>query len=160
MEKSPSTIYYKRARFLTHLPVDRLYTKSHYWLASSPAASPGDWRVGVTKFAGRMLGDMVEFGFSVKQGDRIEVGQVIGWMEGFKAVSDLYSAAAGEFVGSNPALDGDITLMDAKPYAEGWLYEVRGEPDPSAVDVNGYIALLDATIDKMLTSRHDGADDA
>ena len=156
MEKPPSTIYYKRARFLTHLPVERLYTKSHYWLASSPR---GGWRVGVTRFAGRMLGDMVEFGFSVKQGERIEVGQAIGWMEGFKAVSDLYSAAAGEFVGSNPALDGDITLMDTRPYAEGWLYEVRGQPDPSAVDVNGYIALLDATIDKMLISRHDGADD-
>jgi len=150
------TIYYKRARFLTHLPVDRLYTKSHYWLV----ASAGGWRVGATKFAGRMLGDMVEFGVSVKPGDRIEVGQVIGSMEGFKAVSDLYSVAAGEFVGSNAALYGDITLMDLKPYAEGWLYEVRGEPDPAAMDVNGYIALLDATIDKMLESRHDGGDDA
>jgi len=150
-----STIYYKRARFLTHLPVDRLYTKSHYWLAGSPGA----WRVGATKFAGRMLGDMVEFGFSVKPGDRIEVGQVIGWMEGFKAVSDLYSVAAGEFAGSNPALDGDITLMDLKPYAEGWLYEVRGVPDPTAMDVNGYIALLDATIDKMLESRHEETGD-
>jgi glycine cleavage system H protein len=153
MENPPKTIYYKRARFLTHLPVDRLYTKSHYWLAAYP---PDAWRVGMTKFAGRMLGDMVEFGFSVKPGDRIEVGQVIGWVEGFKAVSDLYSAAAGEFAGSNPALDGDITLMDAKPYAEGWLYRVRGNPDGGAVDVNGYIALLDATIDKMLETRHDG----
>jgi glycine cleavage system H protein len=155
MEKPLSTIYYKRARFLTHLPVDRLYTKSHYWLAPSPVG----WRVGATKFAGRMLGDMVEFGVSVKPGDTIEVGKVIGWMEGFKAVSDLYSAASGEFLGSNPALDSDITLMDLKPYADGWLYEVRGEPDPAAVDVNGYIALLDATIDKMLESRHDGGDD-
>jgi glycine cleavage system H protein len=156
MEKPPETIYYKRARFLTHLPVGRLYTKSHYWLASSTVG----WRVGVTKFAGRMLGEMVEFGFSVKPGDSIEVGQVIGWIEGFKAVSDLYSAASGEFVCSNPALEGDITLMDLKPYGEGWLYEVRGEPDPTAVDVNGYIVLLDATIDKMLESRHDGADHA
>ena len=151
-----STIYYKRARFLTHLPVDRLYTKSHYWLARSADG----WRVGATKFAGRMLGDMVELGFSVKPGDSIDVGQMIGSMEGFKAVSDLYSVAAGEFLGSNAALDGDITLMDMKPYAEGWLYEVRGEPDPAAMDVNGYIALLDATIDKMLESRHDGGEDA
>jgi len=104
-----------------------------------------------------MLGDMVEFGFGVKPGDHVEVGQGIGWLEGFKAVSDLYSAAVGEFAGSNPALDGDITLLDAKPYAEGWLYEVRGEPDPAAVDVQGYIALLDATIDKMLETRHDEA---
>jgi glycine cleavage system H protein len=150
------TIYYKRARFLTHLPVDRLYTQSHYWLAAS---QPGEWRVGVTKFAGRMLGEMVEFGFSVKSGDRIDVGQLIGWVEGFKAVSDLYAVAEGEFMGSNPAVEGDITLMDSKPYAEGWLYAVRGKADPGAIDVHGYIALLDAMIDKMLESRHEGADD-
>lgn len=150
------TIYYKRARFLTHLPVDRLYTKSHYWLAAS---QPGEWRVGVTKFAGRMLGDMVEFGFSVKPGDRIDVGLTIGWVEGFKAVSDFYAVAEGEFLGSNPALDDDITLVDSKPYTEGWLYTVRGNPEPAAVDVHGYIALLDATIDKMLESRHEGAED-
>jgi glycine cleavage system H protein len=151
------TIYYKRARFLTHLPVDRLYTKSHYWLAAS---QPGEWRVGVTKFAGRMLGDMVEFSFGVKPGDHIEVGQMIGWVEGFKAVSDLYAVADGEFVGSNPDLDNDVTLIDSKPYGEGWLYAVRGNPEPGAVDVKGYIELLDATIDKMLESRHDGAQDA
>ncbi len=152
-----ATIYYKRARFLTHLPVDRLYTQSHYWLAAS---QPGEWRVGVTRFAGRMLGEMVEFGFTVQRGDPIDVGQAIGWVEGFKAVSDLYAVAEGEFLGSNPELDGDITLMDSKPYAEGWLYAVRGKPDAEAFDVNAYIALLDATIDRMLDSRHEGAGDA
>jgi glycine cleavage system H protein len=151
-----ATIYYKRSRFLTHLPVDRLYTKSHYWLSES---QPGEWRVGVTKFAGRMLGDMVEFGFSVKPGDHVDVGQAIGWVEGFKAVSDLYAVAEGEFLGSNPTLDSDITLMDSKPYGEGWLYTVRGKPEAGTVDVHGYIALLDATIEKMLESRHEGADD-
>jgi len=155
-DQRSGAIYYKRARFLTHLPVDRLYTKSHYWVARS---QPGEWRVGLTKFAGRMLGDLVEFGFGVKPGDRIEVGQVIGWVEGFKAVSDLYSVVEGEFTTSNPALDADITLMDSKPYSEGWLYEVRGQPDPTVVDVKGYIALLDATIDKMLEGRHEGPGD-
>ena len=62
-----ATIYYKRSRFLAHLPEDPLYPKSHCWLAQS---QPGDWRVGLTTFASRMLGDMVEFGFGVKAGDR------------------------------------------------------------------------------------------
>jgi glycine cleavage system H protein len=146
------TIYYKRARFLTHLPVNRLYTRSHCWLLDTGA---GVWRIGLTKFSSRMLGDMVEFGFGVKSEDSVAVGQVIGWIEGFKAVSDLYSVASGRFSGSNPALDGDITLIDSKPYGEGWLYEVNGTADPEAIDVHGYIALLDATIDKMLAGRHD-----
>jgi glycine cleavage system H protein len=146
------TIYYKRARFLTHLPVNRLYTQSHGWLSE---VRTGVWRVGLTKFASRMLGDMVEFGFGVKAPDHVAVGQVIGWAEGFKAVSDLYCVAEGEFLGQNLALDADITLIDAKPYAEGWLYEVQGSPDPEAMDIHRYVALLDSTIDNLLSSRHE-----
>ena len=37
-----------------------------------------------------------------------------------------------------------------KPYDAGWLYEFTGEPDDRALDVDGYRALLDATIDRML----------
>jgi hypothetical protein len=48
----------------------------------------------------------------------------------------------------------DITLADRDPYEAGWLYRIRGVPDKSCVDVNGYIAALDATIDKMQQSRH------
>jgi glycine cleavage system H protein len=102
-----------------------------------------------------MLGDIVEFGFSVQSGAPVEVGQSVGWMEGFKAISDIYCVAKGEFVRANPALDADITLLDTKPYGEGWLYEVRGAAEPEALDVAGYVAILDATIDKMVDSRHD-----
>jgi glycine cleavage system H lipoate-binding protein len=70
-------------------------------------------------------------------------------------MSDIYSAASGEFQGPNPALTREITLIDHQPYGEGWLYSVRGRPDTGATDVNGYIAVLDATIDTMLRSRHD-----
>jgi len=151
-EARNGTIYYKRSRFLTHLPEGRLYTRSHFWLLE---VRPNVWQVGMTRFASRMLGDVVEFGFRVRSGESVAVGQGVGWIEGFKAVSDIYCVAAGEFLGPNPALDSDITLLDSKPYAEGWLYEVEGRPDAETVDVTGYVAILDATIDKMLDSRHD-----
>jgi glycine cleavage system H protein len=109
----------------------------------------------MTKFASRMLGDVVEFGFSVQSGAPVGVGQNIGWIEGFKAVSDIYCVATGEFLRANPALDSDITLLDLKPYGDGWLYEVRGVPDPESVDVAGYVTILDATIGKMIEGRHD-----
>ena len=83
-EPRNATIYYKRSRFLTHLPEGRLYTRSHSWLLE---VSPGTWRVGLTKFASRMLGDVVEFKITAVNGDRVSVGQTIGWIEGFKAVS-------------------------------------------------------------------------
>lgn len=145
-----SEIRYKRSRFSTRLPTDRLYTQSHFWLSEVEA---GTWRVGLTKFATRMLGDLVEHGFEVRPGDEVEVGQTIGWVEGFKAVSELYSAMSGEFLGGNPELDEDVTLLDTDPYGKGWLYQVRGEPDPGSVDVHGYVTHLDGTIDRMQKSQ-------
>ncbi len=149
------TFVYKRSRFSSRLPVRYRYTASHYWLDER---EPGIWQVGFTKFATRMLGEMVEFDFKIGPGAHIEVGQVIGWTEGFKAMSDLYSAASGKFLGPNPALAQNITLIDTKPYGDGWLYTVHGTPDPAHLDVHGYVAVLDATIDKMLRSRHDEGD--
>lgn len=139
--------YYKRSRFSSKLPADRLYAPSHCWALE---AEPGVWRVGFTKFATRMLGDFVEHGFGVRPGDRVAVGQAIGWVEGFKAMTDLFCIVEGAFVGSNPAVEGDVTRIDADPYGQGWLYAVRGTPDPAATDVAGYAALLDLTIGKML----------
>ena len=154
--KRPETIPYKRSRFSTRLPVKARYVGSHYWLTED---EPGIWRVGFTKFATRMLGDLVEYEFAVAPGDTVDIGDKIGWVEGFKAVTNVYSAAAGEFLGVNPQLGQDITLVDTDPYDKGWLFRVRGSPDPKNVDVQGYVAILDATIDKMLRSRHDEGKD-
>ena len=149
------SVHYKRSRFSSRLPSQYRYTPSHYWLRES---EPGVWQVGFTRFATRMLGDIVEFEFKVKPAASIEPGQVIGWTEGFKALSDVYSAASGEFLEVNSALNAAITLIDQDPYGAGWLYSVRGEPDPRSTDVNGYIAVLDATIDTMLRSRHEAGE--
>lgn len=145
-------LVYKRARFGTRLPTDRVYTRSHYWLLE---VAPTVWRVGFTKFATRMLGDIVEFQFDVEPGSRIGYGQKIGWIEGFKAVSDLFAVAEGGFQGANAGLREDITLIESDPFEGGWLYEVQGRPEPDTLDATGYAAVLDATIDKMLSSRHD-----
>ena len=153
MSRPEETIQYRRSRFLTRLPSGRLYTLSHQWLEEE---EPGIWRVGYTKFATRMLGDLVEFGFNVAPGDRVEVGQTIGWVEGFKAVTDLFCILTGEFAGTNPELEADVTLIDSDPYGKGWVYRVRGEPEPGSVDVRGYIELLDLTIDRMLQKQQEG----
>ena len=149
------SIPYKRARFSTRLPIDRRYTAAHYWLLEEHS---GIWRVGFTKFATRMLGDLVEYDFSVKEGDAIAVGQEIGSLEGFKAVASIYSAAEGTFLGAAGDLSSDITLLESDPYGRGWLYRVKGRPDPESVDVHGYIGLLDGTIDRLLESRHSTGD--
>lgn len=147
------TVFYKRSRFSTRLPVDRLYTGAHYWLQEE---SPVVWKVGFTKFATRMLGDLVEYGFSIYSGDRMTVGYEIGSIEGFKAVSTIFSVAEGEFLGSNDDIRSDITLIESDPYGRGWLYRVRGDADPGSTDVQGYVSILDATVDRLIQSRYAG----
>jgi glycine cleavage system H protein len=147
MAASEHTLLYKRARFVTSLPVDRLYSPSHFWIAEHAA---GVWRVGFTRFAIRMLGEIVEHEFQVEVGAPVESGQIIGWIEGFKAISDIYSVAEGKFAGGNQALTEKIELLGKEPYEAGWLYAIEGKPDSRCTDVHGYVSLLDATIDKML----------
>jgi glycine cleavage system H protein len=149
----PATLPYRRSRFSTRLPLGRLYTASHYWL---DAHEDGAWRVGFTKFATRMLGDLVEYRFEVEPGGAVAVGQQIGWVEGFKALSEVYSVVQGGFGGTNPELERDVTLVDSDPYGGGWLYHARGQAEPAAVDAQGYAAILDATIDKMLEKQGGG----
>src|SRR5437762_7742358 len=104
--RMPKTLHYKRSRFVTHLPVDYLYSPSHCWIARQE----GDlWRVGFTKFAVRMLGDMVDHGFEIEPGAPVQPGQIVGWIEGFKAISVRSCIAGGTFAGANPAPKASIT---------------------------------------------------
>lgn len=153
-EKADS-IFYRRSRFSARLPKTHRYSPAHQWSAE---VEPGLYRLGLTRFATRMLGDLVEFEFSIQEGESLEPGQSLGWIEGFKARSDIYAVRHGRFAGWSPALGEDITLMDRDPHHAGWLYQVRGEPDSNTIDVHAYIALLDATIDKMLAQRGEGLD--
>ena len=153
MTKQPQkSIPYKRARFKTSLPGGRLYSASHFWMEEQE--EEGLWRAGFTKFASRMLGDLVEHDFEVKPDEAIEEGQVIGWIEGFKATSDLYSCLNGSFRGGNPELRENLDLLRADPYRRGWLFEAKGAPGEDAVDVRGYAEILNLAIDKVLEQEH------
>jgi glycine cleavage system H protein len=151
------SLYYRRSRFTTRLPRDRRYSPAHYWLLEE---SPGIWRVGLTQFATRMLGDIVEFELSVAPGATVDVGDEIGSIEGLKAVTSIFAAGSGIFMGEGTRLRQDVTLAESDPYREGWLYRLQGAPAEDAVDVEGYVAILDSTIDKMLANRHAGMESA
>lgn len=139
-------VRYERCKFSTALPENRLYTPAHYYLLEGE----GLWRVGFTSFATRMLGEAVALDFDVEPGSHIETGQVIGCLEGFKAVSDIHTPLSGRFEGVNPDLGKEIQLLDTDPHGRGWLFQVSGNPGDDCLDVFGYISVLDATLDRML----------
>lgn len=141
------SVRYRRAKFSTRLYTDRLYTPAHAWLRRE---SEGLWHVGFTRFAVRMLGDAVELDFEVANGDTVARGQEIGWIEGFKAVSDLYAPFDGLFRGGNEALLNDVDLLARDPHREGWLFRLEGVPGDDCMDLAAYTSLLDGAIDKIL----------
>ena len=96
-----------------------------------------------------MLGELVEARFDLEIGDPVVSGKEIGYVEGFKAASDLFSVMDGDFAGGNPILEEDACIVKSSPYIDGWLYAVKGEPEESSVDVDGYIEHLDKLINKM-----------
>ncbi len=138
---------YKRAKFTTRLPTDRLFTEGHFWLRPEEG---GLQRIGFTRFATRMLGEVVEFDFEVHSGEEIEQGQAIGWFEGFKAVTELYSPLAGRFAGPNPELEQVIGDIHKFPYDRGWLYRIEGPPPGGCMNPEEYAGFLDGTIDRMM----------
>jgi glycine cleavage system H protein len=144
----PKSLHYKKSHFVTQLPEEYLYSPSHYWLSRTDVS--GVWQVGFTKFAVRMLGELVDFSFDLPVGSSIEPGSILGWIEGFKAMTDLYSAGTGTFIEPNPQLKEKLALVHKEPYTLGWLYRFQGEPDARCFGVQQYITFLDKTIDKIL----------
>jgi glycine cleavage system H protein len=168
------TVRFRHAHFSARFPVDCLYTPSHFWIrpaggaagqAAAEAANnladcdtPRLWHVGFTKFATRMLGELVEMVLEVKPGQTVAGGERLGTVEGFKAVSDLFCVLDGTLSATNPALTAEACLTHSDPYGAGWLYAVDGRPTPGYLDVHGYIALLTATIDQLQASRYSDGD--
>jgi len=147
-------IHYKRSRFSTYLPTDRLYSASHFWLLQD---NEGCWTIGFTKFATRMLGEIVECNFELNPQAEVQVGQVIGNLEAFKAVTDLYCVIEGVFKECNSAIENKPNIVSDHPYDKGWLYKATGKPDEDCMAVHGYIEYLNDTIDRLQAEEKESA---
>jgi glycine cleavage system H protein len=168
------TVRFRHAHFSARFPVDCLYTPSHFWMRpvdgstgqavvdAAGEAVTGDapqlWHVGFTKFATRMLGELVEMVLDVQPGQTVAGGERLGTVEGFKAVSELFCVVDGTLQSANPALTAEACLTHSDPYGAGWLYAVQGTPTPGHLDVHSYIALLTATINQLQASRYSDGD--
>jgi glycine cleavage system H protein len=139
-------VSYRRGRFSGRFPADRLYTPNHHWLQE---VGPQTWRVGLTSFALRTLGEIVECDFEVEPGLPVQADRIVGWIEGLKALNDLYSAVSGTFLGGNPQLRRQVVLVEQDPFGAGWLYEASGLPHPAAFDARRYTCVLDAEITRL-----------
>jgi glycine cleavage system H protein len=117
-------------------PEDVTYTSEHEWVRD-PGDAEGTVRVGITHYAQDALGDIVYVSLP-QLGEQVQRGAVVGELESTKSVSELYAPVSGTVVARNDALDERPELVNAEPYGEGWMIELR----PSDADELG--SLLDA----------------
>lgn len=104
-------------------PNDLLYSEDHEWVRRG---EDGVCRIGITHFAQDELGEIV-FVESPEVGDTFSAGDEVGSVESVKAVGDVYTPVTGEVVAVNEALDEAPEKVNADPYGEGWLFELRPE---------------------------------
>ncbi len=115
---------------MSNVPDDLLYTSEHEYVART--GDPAVVRIGITDYAQGELGDVV-FVNLPKRGDTLTGHQAFGTIEAVKAVSELYSPAAGTVAEINSALDADPAVVNRDPYGEGWMISLRLS-DPAALD--------------------------
>jgi glycine cleavage system H protein len=115
---------------VSNVPDDLLYTPEHEYVART--GDPAVVRVGITDYAQGELGDVV-FVNLPKKGDTLTSHQAFGTIEAVKAVSELYSPAAGTVADVNPTLESDPAVVNRDPYGDGWMITLRLS-DPAALD--------------------------
>jgi len=116
------------------------YTDEHEWLAVDGDTAT----VGITDYAADKLGDVV-FVELPAVGTEITAGSVVGEIESTKSVGELYAPLAGTVTEVNDAVVDDPSLVNADPFAGGWLIKVAiadGAAD-GLLDRDAYVALTE-----------------
>ena len=130
-------------------PDDRKYTAEHEWVLQQGTGDEAVVRVGITAYAQEALGDIV-FVTLPAVGAETAAGATFGEVESTKSVSDVYAPVAGTVTAVNERLDASPELLNADPYGDGWLVEIR--PTDGVDSALSGAALLDAAGYQALTT--------
>jgi glycine cleavage system H protein len=107
-----------------NLPEDRLYdVDNHIWFQEMDG---GKVKIGMTAVATAMAGQLVAF-TPKKVGRSVKPGKSCATVESGKWVGPAKTAAGGEVVEINEALESNPSLANQDPYDAGWLVILQPE---------------------------------
>ena len=107
-----------------NLPEDRLYdVENHIWFKEMEG---GKVKIGMTAVATAMAGQLVAF-TPKKVGRSVKPGKSCATVESGKWVGPAKTAAGGEVVEINEALESNPSLANQDPYEAGWLVILQPE---------------------------------
>ena len=102
------------------VPDNLAYTREHEWVQTLNGIA----RIGITDYAAKTLNDVVYVSLP-PIGQSIRQSTSFGTVESIKAVSELYSPLSGTVTKVNTKLSDHPELVNASPYEEGWIIEIR-----------------------------------
>ena len=130
---------------MSNIPADLNYTAEHEWVR---VINESTIRFGITDYAQDALGDIV-FVSLPNVGDQLTAGATCGEVESTKSVSDIYAPVSGEVIARNDAIETAPDTLNADPYNNGWIVELKVSGDANAL----VATLLDAAAYQEITSR-------
>tara|TARA_R110002096_G_scaffold14828_13_gene52432 strand:- start:3029 stop:3406 length:378 start_codon:yes stop_codon:yes gene_type:complete len=117
------------------------YTTEHEWLR---AEDDGGITVGISDYAQEQLGDIV-FVELPEPGSRIEKGTNVVIIESVKTVGEVAMPFDGKVVAVNERLVDEPEIVNAEPFAGGWLVRLEADGDPgldACMDEAAYAAFI------------------
>jgi glycine cleavage system H protein len=109
-----------------HLPPELYYeSQTRLWVRVEGENAT----IGLSVLALETFGDIAYIS-TIKAGQPVERGQVIGSIEAAKMVDDLVAPISGEIIAFNEEVQRHPGFINDDPYGGGWLVRVR----PSAWD--------------------------
>ena len=122
------------------LPENLRYTDEHVWLCVEGETAT----VGISDFAQDQLGEIAFVDLPAVV-TTYKNGQEFGTVESLKSVNALFMPVAGSVLEVNETLESTPTLVNAKPYNEGWMLRIRMDDPAEAAtlaDSAAYLNLL------------------
>jgi len=105
-----------------HLEDDLLYdVENHIWFKE---LGDGKVKLGMTTIATAMAGEIVAF-TPKKVGRSVKEGKSCGTVESGKWVGPAKSAAAGEVIEVNEALEDEPEKINSDAYGAGWIAKIK-----------------------------------
>ena len=111
-----------------NIPAELKHTKDHEWVRVEGDVAT----IGITDFAQGELGDIVYVEVDSLD-ETVEREEVFGTVEAVKTVSDLFAPVSGEVIAFNESLEDTPEAVNADPYGEGWMIQIKMS-DPSEID--------------------------
>ena len=97
------------------------YTKEHEWVEKITDETV---RIGITEHAAEQLGDIVFVDFVADLDAELAKGDESVTVESVKSVSEVYAPVSGTVTKQNEALADSPEIVNAEPFAGGWMYEM------------------------------------